>query len=364
MPSPSSEAEVVYWLKAGLLRGSLHKTPVADILVDADGSYTTSAYAKRLKPFGVVRIGGWRPDLVCVQERSGVERVLAFEVKAERDHEKGVIQARRYRPGAHESYLCVPGEPASWLYSTAAQVGVGLIAVSTSAVEVVAEPAPPLPDTAALDVTRRRLLGEREFRAFGLNKPLHYVAALVAHVKGEPDSLLLETWGISRASAQLAVRGAETLGLLDRHVPTARGQAIAEVYLHLGFDLDRDRVLTRRRLAEAAPAYAAVLRMIQLQLPGVHLIIRALEASGGSATVAGLAARAHAADPGLAGAMFGEPPDQRGWLPRPTTVFQLKAQLYDTGLLASSLARGADSITRGEYSPMEDVWELGQIMRS
>ena len=40
--------------------------------------------------------------------------------------------------------------------------------------------------------------------------------------------------------------GAETLGLLDRHVPTARGQAIAEVYLHLGFDLDRDRVLQRR----------------------------------------------------------------------------------------------------------------------
>lgn len=359
MATSSSEAEVVSWLKAGLRRGALHGVRADQILVDSDGSYTTSPFSERLKPFGVIRIGGWRPDVVCVQERGGAERVLAFEVKAERDHEKGIVQAQRYRPGAHESYLCVPGRPASWLYQTALQVGVGLIAASAASVELVAEPAPPLPDTTELEVTRRRLVGERDFRAFGLNKPLHYAAALIAHVQGKPDQLLVNVWGISSASASLAVRGAETFGLLDRGIPTPRGFALAEIISHLGFRLDRDRSLTRRRLIDAAPAYAAVLRLIQLDLFAVRMVVRALEAAGGQVNMSELAAKAHILDPGLAGAVFGEPPAGKGWLPRPTTAFQLKAQLYDTGVLDSPLAKGADSISRGEYDPSKDIWTLG-----
>jgi hypothetical protein len=282
--------------------------------------------------------------------------VLAFEVKGERDHEKGVVQARRYRPGAQEAYLCVPDHPSPWLRQTAEQVGVGLVAASADALRLVTEAAPPLPDTSTLEVTRRRLLGERDFRAFGLNKPLHYAAALVAHVAGEPDRLLRDVWGVSASSAKMAVRGAEAMGLLDRGTPTARGRAFAEILQHLGFRMDRDRALTQRRLIEVAPPYASVLRMAQLELPAVQLVVRALELNGGEALVSELAARAYVLDPGLAGALFGDPPDAPGWLPRPTTIFQLKAQLYDTGLLSSGLAPGAGNVNRGSYDPAEDLW--------
>lgn len=355
----TSEAEVVSWLKRGLGHGAPFGAPAREILVDADGSYTSSPFAKRLRPFGTVRIEGWRPDVVCTLDRGQAERVLGFEVKAERDHEKGVVQARRYRPGVHEAYLCVAGEPSSWLHQTVRQVGVGLVVASADSVELVAEAAPPLPDTTTLEVTRRRLIGERDFRAFGLNKPLHYAAALVAHAEGEPDRLLLDVWGLSEASARMAVRGAETLGLLDRGTPTARGTAIADVLRHLGFRLDHHRSLTRKRLVDAAPAFAAVLRMAQLELPAVQLVVRALRVAGGEAPLRELAYRAHALDPGMAGAVFGEVPEAPGWLPRPTTVFQLKAQLYDTGLLSSGLATGAGNLSDGRYNPEEDTWVKG-----
>ena len=360
MSLPSSEAEVVLWLKRGLTAGALYGDAVSDVLVDADGSYTGSPHARGLRPFGTVRIGEWRPDLVCAQDRGGlgVQRVLAFEVKGLRDHEKGVVQAERYRHGADESYVCVPGDPSSWLLRSAERLGVGVVAATAEDVRVVAAAPVPQPEVGAREALRRRLLGERDFRAFGLNKPLHYAAAVLAHRTPDPVSALEEMWGLGRSAARMAVGGAETLGLLDRGRLTRRGQAVAEALSYAGFTLQHDRALTRRRLVEEAPAYAAVLRLVQLDIPVVSLIVEALESLGGEASIRELAERAFARDPGLAGAAFGEPPEGEAWRPRSTTVFQLKAQLYDTGVLSSRLARGAGQANQGVYSPEQDRWAL------
>src|SRR5678815_1693614 len=99
-----SEAEVVWWLKRGLQTEGLAGNRVREILVDADGSYLRSAFKRKLEPTGTVWIGQWRPDLVCVYEADGAERLAGFEVKADADHEKGVVQANRYRTGVHEAY--------------------------------------------------------------------------------------------------------------------------------------------------------------------------------------------------------------------------------------------------------------------
>jgi hypothetical protein len=165
---PSPEAEVVLWLKRGLTAGALYGDAVSDVLVDADGSYTGSPHARGLRPFGTVRIGEWRPGLVCAQDRGGVgvQRVPAFAVKGLRDHEKGVVQAERYRHGADESYVCVPGDPSSWLRRSAERLGVGVVAAKAEEVRVVVSAPAPQPEVGAREALRRRLLGERDFRAF------------------------------------------------------------------------------------------------------------------------------------------------------------------------------------------------------
>lgn len=105
--SKPSEAEVVHWLKKALVKHGLVGRSVREIVVDADGSYLHSPYRRHLEPTGTIRIGDWRPDLVCVLDAGGTERLAGFEVKSTTDHEKGLIQAHRYREGVHEAYLCI-----------------------------------------------------------------------------------------------------------------------------------------------------------------------------------------------------------------------------------------------------------------
>src|SRR5688572_3814916 len=175
-PSKPSEAEVVWWLKRALSDGGLSGRGVREIIVDADSSYLHSRFHKQLEPTGAVWIGDWRPDVVCVIEGDGAERLAGFEVKSVSEHEKGVVQAGRYRAGVHESYLCVPdvgGTLPPWLRSHATAYGVGLLTASPSSLEVDLLPTQLVPDPRILQVTRRYLLGEVAARAFGLNRPLH-----------------------------------------------------------------------------------------------------------------------------------------------------------------------------------------------
>ena len=78
-------------------------------------------------------------------------------------------------------------------------------------------------------------------------------------------------------------------------------------------------------------------------------------------TIVRLAELAFIEDEGMARAVFGIPPvGHEGWHIRPSTRFNLKAALYDTGIIDSPLARGASSPPRlGGYDPMSDIWQLG-----
>ncbi|MBI3973954.1 MAG: hypothetical protein HY332_21970 [Chloroflexi bacterium] len=103
-----TEAEVVLWRKRALVRHGLAGRAGRNILVDADRSYLRAPFRRQLEPTGTIRIGEWEPDLVCVLDAGGAERLAGCEVKATTDHERGIIQANRYRDGVHAAYLCIP----------------------------------------------------------------------------------------------------------------------------------------------------------------------------------------------------------------------------------------------------------------
>jgi hypothetical protein len=360
-----SEADVVFWLKTALVQGQFLGEAAREILVDADGSYLRSPYRKKLEPTGAIRIGSWRADLLCILQSDDAERLVGFEVKADTDLEKGVVQASRYRIGVHEAYLCIPSAPSGapqWLTEAARQNGVGLACASRQGVEIPVAPPQIRPDPKTLLATRRYLLGEGNVRALGLNKPLHYVAVLMAFVGVEdPTSELINIWGLRESAVRHAYRGAETLGLISDGYATPKGRAYADIFRTLGFSLSQDRHLTRQRLANSNPGYAAVLRAILLDNATVIFIIRALAACGGGPVPADrLAARATIIEEGMARAVFGPRPEHNDiWHIRPTTRFNLKAALYDVGLLASPLGRGAGAVDKpGGYHPSADIWQI------
>jgi hypothetical protein len=366
-----AEARIVYLLKAALEDQGLGGRRAWDILVDADGSYRSSPYARKLEPTGTIWIGGRRPDLVCMVEDHSTEAIAGFEVKADADHEKGLVQASRYRDGVHEAYLCVPGtaeQSQGWLSPVARDLGIGLITVWERGLDVQIEPARLRPHPAEVLATRRSLLGEMTLPAFNLNQPLHYIALLVAFaVHARPREALEQEWGMSAALYRDAVRGARALGLVHGERPTLRGRAYADILCAVGFDLRTDRRLTghHRRTATDAPHLATVLRRILLDHPAVDLIVQSLLRLDGPVTIEQLAAQAHMIDPGMARAVFGPlPAVPAGRLDIPThTPFQLKAMMYDTGLIDSRLAPGAGQGRKGgEYNPGNDLWRLGQAV--
>jgi hypothetical protein len=367
-PPKPTEAEVVHWLKRALVKHGLAGRPVREIVVDADGSYLRSPYRRYLEPTGTIRIGDWRPDLVCVLDGGGAERLAGFEVKSTADHEKGLIQATRYREGVHEAYLCIPAlEPRApdWIRRGAAHNQVGLVRASPTALLLDLEAPRPLPDPRTLAATRRYILGEAGMRAFGLNKPLHYAAVLTAFAFSErPWESLRNVWELQDSAIRLAARGAENLGLIAGGAVTVKGKAYADVLRLMGFTLGECRRLTKTRLLHSASNLAATLRAILLQHPAVEFIVQVLlRDPAESVDALRLASRALAADEDLARAIFGEPPSSgEVWRIRPTTRFQLKAALYDTGILDTPLARGASGPQQaGGYDPRADRWQLGAV---
>jgi hypothetical protein len=300
---------------------------------------------------------------LCLLEDGGTERLVGFEVKAVSDHEKGIVQATRYRIGVHEAYLCVADlgtAPQPWLLDSARQNGVGLALASQQGIDIRVEPATLRPDPAILLDTRRYLLGESNVRALGLNKPLHYVAVLAAlRLSNDPVRVLTDDWGLKGSAIRHAYRGAETLGLIRGSQVTPKGEAYADTLSALDFDLKRDRYLTARRLVDQVPGYAALLRAVLLDNPAVQFIVQVLDACGtGPVTADKLAARAHVMEGGMARAVFGGSPGPgESWRIRPSTRFNLKAALYDVGLLSSPLAHGAGSSDEhGGYSASADIW--------
>ena len=153
------------------------------------------------------------------------------------------------------------------------------------------------------------------------------------------------------------------LGLVSAGTTTQRGKAYADLLHLMGFTLAGSRSLTRSRLVTSAPHFAAVLRTVLLQHPAVALIVQVLSRDPNMVLrIEELAQRALGADEGLARAIFGAPPQDGGaWHVKPTTRFQLKAALYDAGLIDTRLASGAGGGTNAPtYDASQDLWQLNQ----
>jgi hypothetical protein len=318
---------------------------------------------------GSPRIGTWRPDLVCTVDHAGSEYLAGFEVKGASGFERGVIQAGRYRDGVHEAYLCVPrnGPLPDWLRRAARQNGVGLLQADPMALALDVRPEPPRPEPSLYLATRRYLLGEETTRSLGLNRPLHYVAALLASTATDsPVDTLVQRWGLGDSAARMALHGAQTLGLLHDDLPTPRGLAWADVLRVVGFSLDGSRFLTaaRHRLVRDAPGLAAVLRAILLAQETVQLVVETFHGSTAELNANDLAWAAHRLDESLARALFGPPPEPTSepWDIKAWSRFQLKAGLYDVGILDSPLGPGAGRGRHAGYDPRADWWRLGSSM--
>jgi hypothetical protein len=130
--------------------------------------------------------------------------------------------------------------------------------------------------------------------------------------------------------------------------------------------LEGSRFLTaaRHRLVRDAPGVAAVLRAILLAQDTVQLVVEALRGSPAGLNANDLAWSAHRLEESLARALFGPPPEPTSepWEIKAWSRFQLKAGLYDVGILDSPLGPGAGRGQHAGYDSRADQWRLGSAM--
>lgn len=367
------EATVVHELKKHLLADGLRGSCVGEVIVDADPSYRASRHAKALEPMASVAIDGFRPDLLC-STRSGTQTLIsAFEVKPRLgEWPKGLAQARAYRSGVHHSYLALPydkGARIGQLERDALESGIGVLILDKPGWREVVAPANPRPLPWTLQSVAAILEGVPSVRRLLLNHPLNYL--VVAYLRFmEPEvplvTLLEAHWPDLRTenTRAHAMDGARILGLIDREgCLTPLGNTAVDLLEAVGFD-PKSRPNKRIRLAEAAPAVAAITRSILLGLPSVRLLIETLrETKGGSLRIIQLLQAARRRDEVLAGAFFLITPEAvrselfRGEDFSSTMVYQFKQILWHSGILATKADRSAGR--GGEtYRPDDDVWTL------
>lgn len=373
------EVEVVHSLKVHLQSHGLRGTPVSDIVVDADGSYRGFRRASELEPMAAVRIGAYRPDLVCIAQTGRGPLVVAFEVKADLSlWHKGIAQARSYRSGVHHAYLALPGEGPSHhrtaLEENASEGGVGVLYREGQAWEERMAPKEPRPIPWELENTAAALRGIPAIRHLQLNHPLNYLVVPVLRIlrpELSPLEALSEAWPDlpAQSSRTYAVQGAQSLGLLDGDLQlTVDGAVAADLLLELGFR-PGTQIDKRGRLATVAPGIAAVARSVFLRQPAVQLVVETLlEVSGYRLTATELFFRSKERNEVLSGILFlsdpgrdlppGPPPPGAF---NPSTPHKLKQALFHAGIL-----RAGKHSTAGKaaavYQPDHDVWELDHTL--
>lgn len=368
---PDSEAQVVRWLVEHLVQHGFRDGAVDPnrLVVDRDPDYVASSHSQALKSYyGRPRVAGRRADVLFAIRKSQRDHLVAVEVKkSSRQYEKGIAQTAEYRRGAHDAYLCIPDSTSridSGLRFSAEAVGGGILRADSAGVEIAVPPATLTPHPKTLRTTERYLHERRIERAFCLNYPLNYVAALMSTVRSSsPENYLKQRWGLSGGSVHHAFTGAETLGLISGDAPTHMGRAYARTFSELGFNFDEHKKYSYKgRLVKYAPGIAALLRAIYQQLDATHLVTQTLRSfKEGSADLTTLALRAGERDEGTALALFGQPDPDDTWYPTPTTVHQFKQALWHTGILCTKMADGAENLEKNlpeTYQPDEDEWTL------
>ncbi|MEW5930929.1 MAG: hypothetical protein AB1941_25990 [Gemmatimonadota bacterium] len=374
------EVEVVHSLKLHLREHGLRGSPVSDIVVDADGSYRNSRLARELEPMAPVRIGAYRPDLVCMAQTSRGPLVVAFEVKADLTlWQKGITQARSYRAGVHHAYLALPGEGAAHhrrtLEEDAGEGGLGVLYMEDGGWLERMAPRDPRPIPWELENTAAALRGIPALRHLQLNHPLNYLVVPVLRVlrpELSPFEALAAAWPDlpAEASRAYAVQGAQSLGLLDGgYALTVEGAVAADLLLELGFRPER-RIDKRGRLATAEPGIAAVARSVLLRQHAVQLVFETLlVAPGHRLSTVELYWRARERNEVLAGILFLSDPGRDlapGGSPPPgafnaSTPHKLRQALYHAGIVREGKHRTAGAAATS-YRPEQDVWELDPVL--
>lgn len=368
----SPEAEVVHSLKQHLLARGLYGNPVAEVVVDADGSYRSSRYARALEPMASVPIDGFRPDLLCAVRQPPGSFIAGFEVKASpTDWPKGLAQARVYRSGVHHSFLAIPwvSGNAQLLEESARDQGVGLLFRKATGWAEVLRPAAPRPLPSQVQSVSLAVEGVPLARRLQLNHPLNYL--VVPYLKARYPVLTLlasleQNWPDfgTDGTRRHAIAGARVLGLIDLNGDlTPQGSTAADLLVAVGFDPVR-RPSKRQKLDEAAPAISAVARSVLLHQPSVRLVLETLLRTPRHALpIDRLWERARSRDEVLSRALFLADPGHSLDRPlrpgdyNPSTVFKFKQVLWHAGVLATKAEASAGG-TGEQYRPDRDNWAL------
>lgn len=368
------EVEVVRSLKAHLQLHGLGGTPVSDIVVDADGSYQNVKWASELEPMAAVRIGVYRPDVLCIVHSARGQFVVAFEVKADLSlWQKGITQARGYQKGVHYSYLALPRAGAehhrSELEELARDGGVGVLYMAGAEWQEKLRPSNPRPLPWELESTATALRGLPAVRQLQLNHPINYLAAVFLRAELpalSPLEALRAAWpGLRKDSSRMmAIKGAQALGLLDAGGGlTVEGATTADLLREVGFRPD-EKTPRRKRLAEIRPGVGAVARSVFLRSPAARLIIDTLaDVPNRALSTVDLFSRARERNRTLTDALLLSDPSRDVTFPpspgmfSPSAPHSLRQGLWHAGLLAHSLHASAGKSAE-TYQPEKDVWEL------
>jgi len=376
-----SEAQVVYSLKKHLCARGLEGSRISDIVIDADPSYRASKYARDLEPMAMIRIEGFRPDVVCSLEESKYGATIAFEVKAKwADWPKGLAQARLYRSGAHFTYLALPASEAAKdakqrvLEQEARESGVGVLVRNERGWCEIVPPADPRPAPWNLEPVKRILRGASAARCLQLNHPLNYLVVPYFRYRFEAplEDVLERFWKDLKTanSRQYAILGARYLGLIDGNsCLTTEGVIVAELLTAVGFDPSR-RINKRKRLCETAPAVSIGARMALSRQPAVRLIVETLkEVREFRHDTAELFQKAQEKDEMLARSLFLSDPGLQNTKSlrsvdfKSTTIYQFKQMLWHAGILARKAHPTAGKGVCA-YAFKDDIWELEERFKS
>ncbi|WP_309890943.1 hypothetical protein [Archangium sp.] len=342
------------------------------MLVDSQASYMQSRFARSLEPVGRVPIEGAYPDLLCTLQRPTWPSVVGFEVKPTAgDWVMGLAQARRYRKGVHYAYLALPGLAANReLEETARRDGIGLLLRVEREWQEVLAPDQPLPQPWTVGSVVAALQGIPITRRLQLNHPLNYLVVswlAVNYPRVSPLDALTDHWPDlqSEGSRRHAVDGAIVLGLIDRSgKPTLDGLTTADLLSSVGFSLAMP-IDKRRRLAEAAPAVAAVARAVLLRQPAVRLVLDTLRQVARPLSAPKLFLAARHMDEFLARSLFLADPSRSnlehldGVAFNASAVFKFKQVLWHAGLLATKVHSSAGGKTTA-YDAEDDEWALDE----
>ena len=370
----SPEAEVVNSLKQHLIINHLRLGAVSSVLVDAHTSYISSQYKARLEPMAYLKIGAYRPDILCQVQHSRTQSIAGFEVKPKwSDWRKGLMQARTYRPGVHHAYLAAPGCPNTAkkdaeLY--AKDLGVGILVRHEKEWKEVVKPPHPSPNPETLYDSYKALLGVPAARKLQLNHPLNYL--VVAYLRHRHDGnllmLLKKYFSDLRVDGtrKHAIVGARSLGLIGHGESRCiLGSTVADLMDAIQFN-PSTKIKKSSRLLDENEGLAAIARFVFLQHPAVKLIIDALHNTKPKNTPT-LVAVTVKLDKPLASTLFFSNPYQQhgqdlaGEYYNPSTVYKLKQNLWHCGLLVSKAHISAGK-KASDYIPSQDIWHLNSTV--